>query len=288
MCSERIASHCVCCGDTDLKTSPAVLMPFVAKRVFGHEPVMITSDWGIRDLQLGMAYSICNSMQCGNCGALFMDLRFSDVEMAKLYEGYRDEEYTCLRDFYEPGYRATNEFYSGRSSYISTIEAFLSPRVPATPVLLDWGGDNGINTPLKDSAFTVHIYDISNKPALSGALAVDMSIVRSTNYDLIVCSQVLEHVPFPKALLGEIVSVMSRETQLYLEVPYEALMRAHAGSKEIYKAKRHWHEHINFFSEESLLTMLEQTGLQLVEIRAIPLSLGWRDSCVMSILCRRA
>lgn len=288
MCSERIARHCICCGGSDLKTSPAVLMPFVAKRVFGHEPVMITSEWGIRDLQLGMAYSICNSMQCGSCGVMFLDLRFSELEMSKLYEHYRDEEYTRLRDLYEPGYRATSEFYSGRSSYIGTIEAFLSPRVSATQVILDWGGDDGVNTPLKSTARTVHIYDISNKPALPGATAVDMATVRSTNYDLIVCSQVLEHVPFPKALLGEIVSVMRPATQLYLEVPYEALMRTHAGSKEIHKAKRHWHEHINFFSEESLLSMLDQAGLQLLEMRALPISLGWRDGCVISILCRRA
>lgn len=288
MSRERIARQCICCGGADLKKSPAVLMPFVAKRVFDHEPVLITPEWGLRDLQPGIAYSVCKSLQCARCGVLFLDIRFSDEEMASLYAGYRDEEYTRLREFYEPGYRKISEFYYDRSNYISTIEEFLSPRVPVAPALLDWGGDNGVNTPLKETARTVHIYDISNKPAIAGVQAVDLATIRCTKYDLIVCSQVLEHVPYPKDILGEIVSVMNRDTLLYLEVPYEELMRTHAGSRDIYSAKHHWHEHINFFSEESLLALLEQAGLQVVEMQFIEISLEWRDSCVTSVLCRRA
>ena len=38
---ERIAAQCVCCGSENLKSSPAVIMPFVAHRTFGWEPVFI-------------------------------------------------------------------------------------------------------------------------------------------------------------------------------------------------------------------------------------------------------
>jgi hypothetical protein len=261
-------------------------MPFVAKRIFDYEPVMITEEWGIRDLQLGMSYSVCNTLQCISCGALFLDIRFSDMEMSALYAGYRNEEYTRLRDFYEPGYKKTNEHYSGRSSYIGQIEEFLSSFIPEAPFILDWGGDDGINTPLKETAGAVHIYDISNKPALPGTLAVDLAMVKCNKYDLIICSNVFEHIPYPKDMLTEIVSVMNKETLFYLEVPYEELMRTHARSKDIHTLKRHWHEHINFFSEESLLIMLEQAGLQVLEMKIIPVSLGWRDTCVFALVCR--
>ena len=53
---ELISRHCICCAGEQLQRSPAVLMPFVALRVFGHEPVEITADWGLRDLRQGMAH----------------------------------------------------------------------------------------------------------------------------------------------------------------------------------------------------------------------------------------
>jgi len=286
MTKERIATQCICCGGKDLIKSPAILMPFVAKRVFDHEPVMIAEEWGMRDLHLGMAYSVCNTLKCIVCGVLFLDIRFSDIEMSALYTGYRNEEYTRLRNFYEPGYNRTNEYFSIRSEYISQIETFLSPFVPAEPFILDWGGDDGINTPLKDVAHSVHIYDISNKPVMAGMLAVDLATVRRSKYDLIVCSQVFEHIPYPKDMLTEIVSVMNQETLFFLEVPYEALMRTHARSKDIHTLKRHWHEHINFFSEESLLIMLEQAGLKVLEMKVTPITHELRDCSVISILCR--
>src|SRR6516164_9174099 len=69
--TERIASRCICCNSRDLQKSPAILMPFVAKRVFDWEPVEITDEWGLRDIQRGMAYPLCNSMRCGTCGVVF-------------------------------------------------------------------------------------------------------------------------------------------------------------------------------------------------------------------------
>jgi len=113
--------------------------------------------------------------------------------------------------------------------------------------VLDWGGDTGVNTPFLHTAQFVHIYDISNLPTVGTAEAVDILRIENTKYDLIVCSQVLEHVPYPLDIINNIVSIMDEETLFYIEVPYEKLMRQQPGSKEIYLEKHHWHEHINFF-----------------------------------------
>lgn len=289
MFRERIASKCICCDSKNLYKSPAVLMPFVAKRVFDHEPVMITPEWGMRDLKLGMAYSVCNTIQCTDCGILFLDMRFSAKEMALLYDNYRSEEYTSLREYYEPGYRKTNDFYSNRGTYISKIEEFLRPYLPSSPAILDWGGDTGINTPLLEQAGIVHIYDISNKPTVGIAQSVDLPTVKRSKYDLIVCSMVLEHVSYPLDFINEIVSIMDRDTLFYLEVPFEVAMQNITESKEFHPVKRHWHEHINFFSEKSLHILVERAGLELLKLKSINASEGWRDdrnACVFSFLCR--
>ena len=290
MSRERIAKRCICCGGDSIMKSPAVLMPFLAKRVFDHEPVMILPEWGMRDLKPGMAYSVCNSLQCMNCRVLFLDIRFSDAEMASLYANYRDEEYIRLRDFFEPGYRERNgKLFSVRHSYIVEIEQFIAPFVPSNPTVLDWGGDTGLNTPMMGQARLVHIYDISNKPVVSGALTVDLTAVHDTAYDLIICSQVLEHVPYPKEILAEIVSIMGCGTRFYLEVPQEELMRTHRPKENLSVTKHHWHEHINFFTEQSLLELARQSGLRLLDMKSITITHNFNESgCVFSAIFERA
>lgn len=263
-------------------------MPFVAHRAFGWEPVEVTADWGLRDIRPGHAYPLCNSVQCADCGALFLDIRFDDAEMQALYADYRGEAYTALRERFEPGYTARNQIYVDGSFYIPRIEQFLQPHVSARSSILDWGGDTGRNTPFRGRCAVHHVYDISGKEPESGARYVDKPTIAATDYDLIVFSNVLEHVPHPIHTLQEIAAHMSAHTTLYIEVPHEDLMRSNRGARDIYRQRKHWHEHINFFSETSLAPMLRASGLQAVEIAEIPIEAGGRQAHVFAIVAKRA
>ncbi|CAM5789225.1 hypothetical protein CCAE64S_02342 [Castellaniella caeni] len=137
----NVARRCICCGSSNVRRSPAVLMPFVAKRVFGHDPVNVTAEWGLRDLRPGMAYTLCNSLQCQMCSVLFLDYRFTDDQMAALYRGYRDSNYNEQRESYEPGYMVSSGVrYQRRDPYIAELERWIAPHVPSCPAVLDWGG----------------------------------------------------------------------------------------------------------------------------------------------------
>lgn len=257
---ERNASRCICCLGTSLLRTPAVLMPFLAKRVFNHDPVEITAEWGLRDLRPGMAYSLCNTLECNDCGVIFLDYRFSDHELSLLYKDYRGEEYTTMRTSYEPGYAATASHYQGRAAYLNSVEEFLAPHLPVRPRVLDWGGDSGINSPFRFSAESLHIYDISGVEVCPEGTKVSLDECFEHSYDLIVCSQVLEHVSYPFSLLQQIAKLLHcrPKTLLYLEVPLEELfIKPRCDSTPRGGAKRHWHEHINFFSPYSLRAMAE-------------------------------
>ena len=282
-----LADECVCCGSRALATSPAVLMPFVARRVFGHEPLEITSDWGLRDLRPGTAYTLCNSLLCHRCGTLFLDYRFSDEQMAALYRGYRDASYTRQRDFYEPGYADSVALdYLRRHAYLERVESWLAPRLPKLPAVLDWGGGDGANSPFLGSASPLHVLDISGAQPVAGAEVVDPSSIGGQHYDLVVCSQVLEHVSSPLALLESMLRALSASTLLYLEVPHEALIRAHPGDPGLAACKRHWHEHINFFTEEGLRRLAGRARLDVLDILRLPIDNGARQGEVMGLLCR--
>jgi hypothetical protein len=262
-------------------------MPFVANRVFGWSPAEIGAEWGLRDAPTGFAYPVCRTVMCEACEMLFLDMRFDDEEMSALYDDYRGEGYTTTRERFEPGYATRNALLLAGGGYSDRIETFLAAHLPDTPRVLDWGGDSGVNTPFRSRASVHDIYDISNRPVVDGARKVGLAQAKSALYDLIVFSNVLEHTPYPKEILDEIVEYMSFETVLYLEVPLEDLMRLTPDPITRLESKRHWHEHINFFTAEALEALLARVGLQTLDETSQPISAGGKDCYVFSVAARR-
>ena len=282
----KIAKRCIACEGTRLSSSPAVLVPFIALRVFGWSPAVIDNSWQLRDIPKGNALSVCNSVVCHECGMLFLDMRFDDEEMASLYAGYRGETYAAVRAQFEPDYAARNPLLQGGHAYLATVEQFIEPHVAAAPRVLDWGGDSGRNTPFRGRAAIHHIYDISGQPVIEGAVSVDLTVARATSYDLVVLSNVLEHVPAPLTTLRSISAVMHAHTSLYIEVPHEDTVRKWDRPEDRLAHKRHWHEHINFFSAELLDRVIAQAGLRVIERKSHLVSVAGREANVFSILAR--
>jgi len=282
----EIARRCIFCDHEAPDYSPAIIMPFVAHRALGYAPVAITPEWGLRDVPLGLCQTRCNTAHCPRCGGLFMDLRFGEPEMAALYHDYRGPAYTALRESYEPGYRQRNEEL-GRLAHNVAIENFLANKLPESPQILDWGGDDGRNTPFRQSASCCHIVDISGKATLPGTLAITPAEALVNDYDLVVLSHVLEHLPAPLLLLEEIAPLIRRGAKLYIEVPYEKLMQELARNEaatQPWTSKRHWHEHINFYSKAALSALVTRTGLVVEQLVVRQDSL---ESSVIGALCTK-
>ncbi|MBF8254936.1 MAG: hypothetical protein HW373_1631, partial [Deltaproteobacteria bacterium] len=141
-----------------------------------------------------------------------------------------------------------------------SVETFLCRYVIPPLNILDWGGDTGLNTPFGSQSKLFHIYDISKKPAIEGALRVDKDTIQITHYDLIVLSHVLEHLPYPAKTIMEIRSVMKKDTV---------------------------HEHINFFTRESLNSLLECCGLEAIDVQSIEAAAGdVKNWHVFAIACK--
>ena len=288
---ERLAVTCVCCGSTDLAASPAILMPFVAHRAFGWAPVEIDEGWGLKTIQSGMAYSICKSLRCRNCDHLFCDIRFSDAEMNAIYAGYREEAYVALRDHYEPGYAKRNEGLVEVVSYKPAIEAFLDPylgdpQLNGPLTILDWGGDTGSNTPYEQRRTVLDIFDISGKDVVSGARIVTLEQATSAKYRLVICGQLLEHTPYPSDVLADVRKAMDAGSILYIEVPFEPIMQAEVADRET--IKRHWHEHVNFYTPSSMRGLLESCGFDVLDQGVLEISIGGGNAKILQVACRLA
>lgn len=148
------------------------------------------------------------------------------------------------------------------------------------------GGDVGKNTPFKDNNSIFDIFDVSNKPVLNGAKSVSKKTAFGTNYNLIVCSNVLEHVPYPADLILDIKNAMNKDTVLYIEVPYEDVIRVSDPDVDLSQLKRHWHEHINFYSENSLRNILSICGFEIIALRKLNASAGGNSAFIFQVACK--
>ena len=216
-------------------------------------------------------------IHCSRCDFGFFNPRLEPAEEARLYKGYRDEEYLTVRHSTEPWYTA-----SLNSSFddLQTMDArrrrlrkiFSNCLSSAGPTsVLDFGGDRG---ELIDALFPgseKFVYDISGVQPLPGIRSVSLAEGTQKCFGLIICSNVLEHVANPRGLLREIESVAKPGTFIFLEVPIESPGDLRTIVKRLIqetilfvtrptlaiqllklRSINVMHEHLNFFSLRSL------------------------------------
>jgi 2-polyprenyl-3-methyl-5-hydroxy-6-metoxy-1,4-benzoquinol methylase len=218
-------------------------------------------------------------------------MRFDDEELGRLYHNYRDKNYSKLRNRYEPGYNSINKIQNLPINYIKNVENFLTPFLKFPIKVLDFGGDDGHNTPFNNSQNIIHVYDISNKAVKRGVKNVNKKNMLK-KYDLIILSQVIEHVSYPKVIIEEVKSILDKNSILYIELPLEKLLQniwEGGGRKEFLKClkkKKHWHEHINFYSKKSLVKLLGQCGLKIIKMNILTVEI-YKSAEVIQIACKK-
>jgi hypothetical protein len=81
---------------------------------------------------------------------------------------------------------------------------------------------------------------------------------------------------------------MSPDTVLYIEVPYEELVREQESSGRLHLKKKHWHEHVNFFTEKSLASLVKRAGMEVLAIERLSVVGGGSATHVFQVACRKS
>jgi hypothetical protein len=146
--------------------------------------------------------------------------------------------------------------------------------------VLDFGGDRGALVRGLIPGAKSYVYDISAvSPEPGVESAGDLAACRALQFDLMLNSNVLEHVGFPRVLLEQIRSVATDKTLVFVEVPFESplgrelLVRrvVQLGVLLVARPSIGWplanprglclmHEHINYFGTKSLKALMTSCG----------------------------
>jgi hypothetical protein len=263
------ASNCVICDGEIRRLKQALVAPFLAIRVWNRPPFCVSL------------------VQCKACGFTFYNPRLDAAEESRLYADYRSEEYRRMRHASEPWYTANfNANLASPGSYKlrrSNLAAILRQHIGTSKIrrVLDYGGDHGdLVCGLIDGA-SAFVYDISGVGAVEGVTSI--AEPAACQADLIINSNVLEHVGFPRNLVGEIMKAAPPGGFVFLEAPCEspfgmtriARRVAQIGIMALTRpALARWvvrpaslymmHEHINYFTEQSLGRLTGSCGCVVI------------------------
>jgi Methyltransferase domain len=273
---------CPCCESQDLQLWPAIVSPFIATYACGSKP------------------QPCNLRECRSCSFRFFDSRMTDEEIARLYAGYRGDEYYKARHACEPWYtRTANDGIGGDTNEITSrkqnLTAVLGDRAKSITTVLDYGGDRGQMIPdnLGRERF---VYEISDAPAVDGVERITK--LDGRKFDFVMLAHVLEHCSQPKDMLNTLKPLLHERSLLYLEIPFERPTMRMAGSGNLQRSYLNMllgmapllklvdfystvarvkfntipplglqkcSEHLNFFTPASLKALLERNGLELIQ-----------------------
>lgn len=276
----KTAIACIICNSPITRSRKGVAAPFLAKRIWGREPFNI------------------DFAECEGCGFQFFNPRLEAEEEGHLYRNYRSDEYQQMRQSVEPWYTpsmnanlSSNDYLEVRKERLRQILREGLPEIQK-PRILDFGGDRG---QLVDDLYPgaeAFVYDISRVTPLPGVIAChSIEECASRKFDVIICSNALEHVGDPRFLSAQLFSIAGPDTLVFLEIPFESPYNRHLvlrrlvqfGVLAILRPRVAWalagtsftcvmHEHINFFNGKSLSALVQHSGGHAIAHGDYPLS----------------
>ncbi len=179
--------------------------------------------------------------------------------------------------------------------------------VSKVTTVLDYGGDKGQHIPPVFKNKKRYVYEISGVKAIPGVYNLKDLSGKQNYFDVILCCHVLEHVVNPAQILENIMEVMKRKGYLYIEVPFDNplfsskldslqfLFNKYFSWKDIIKQAlkmlktkgfKPMHEHINFFSPNSLEIFLKNNNFEILYNRITKLNFGWTKAKIICTLAR--
>lgn len=145
--------------------------------------------------------------------------------------------------------------------------------IPQKDKVIDVGCGQGeilsrLNCKVKVGCDIAVEYLISLEPQITPILCNVEKLPFKNEFDLAICTSVLEHVLDPHATLENIYNALKKEGKLYVRVPIEKDLSRYANRKYEFT-------HLRTFDKERLIKMLEETGFKVKRTKSIFIGVKW-------------
>jgi len=201
---------CVCCLNSSISQSIALLSTFLSKRALQSEA------------------STTHFYSCNACGYKWSERGLTDEEAVRLYSGYRGEDYFQERHQHEPWYsRKLNDGIGAegdmslRRKTLFEVLAIGKVNINALNDVADHGGDRG-QMLLDFKNATKMVYDVSGVALEDGVEPIVKIEDKLNSFDLVLTCHVLEHLNAPLEGLQEAISLAKSGGYVYIELPFES------------------------------------------------------------------
>ena len=155
------------------------------------------------------------------------------------------------------------------SKILEDVVTWIGPSNYECKRVLDVGGGSGhLARLLAKKAAVVTILEPSTSLDKADFSESNIDVLNSTLdsasslecADLVVCRQVLEHVPDPYKMLRQLRNRLTQDGKLYLEVPRAEFIEEHSALSDLHYA------HVQYFHEENLLALTKKAGFELIRL----------------------
>ena len=285
--------ECPCCGSGEFAEYPALIAPFIADYVLARPP----GPTALLQCRGCTFRFFADRFEEAEAAALYSGYRGE-----RYLRERRRHEFWYSAKLNDAIGHDPREIAARKARAME----FLGPRLPAASVarILDYGGDSGQFIPDQLGAERF-VFDISGAtPAPGVSLIASAAGLQGQAFDLILLGHVLEHLSAPEEILGTIGALAGRGGAVLIEVPlerfglrfvpaggwaarlYRAWLSVLARSAALLRAADFYstaarvklglvpplgfaklHEHINFFNPQSLRTLLERAGFEVIDCR---------------------
>ena len=285
-------NHCPICKSHHIELKNAKFSDFIIERVFDNK------------------IQKTNIAHCLNCGFQYSTYRYTEAEINKLYHNYRDEFYQKQRMKYDTWYSPQINELIGKNpieiknrtdNLLNILNSVIPNWKQYFSSVLDYGGDRGQFIP--QDIPQKYVYEISGIKPLKGCKSITKF---DRQYDFVMCCHVLEHVTNPDKIVEELKSLVASQSFLYIELPFDLEKRTIMNDlsflfnpyfrfkdlvKQFIKQKQAAmpiiSEHINFFTEKSICSLLEKQGFRILHSSINKIDSKWCKSSVISVLAQK-
>ena len=295
--------NCLICGSDNITSTDTIVSDFVMARIAPNEKENYKT-------------KLCF---CKECSFAFYEYRINSEEEQALYKNYRDSEYQKTREKSECWYtEKINNLLNNDSTSINEQKRVIRKILNDNGVMniksaLDYGGNEGKTFFDEIGTENKYVFDISGVPTLKGVENIsDFSKLSDYRFDFIMCNMLFEHLADPMSLMGTLKDIGDENTIYYIEVPSEnpfvsgnkhsiannlkLVFNPHFSFfklvKYYFKKRKDpfmtMHEHINFYTADSMKRMIDLSGFTCIDIQENEEDTAIGRQTVLSALFKKA